>query len=51
MAAAHLLHRRAMLGTGEPLGDIAYACGFRDYSYFVRKFRSQFRDKEEKGPG
>jgi AraC-like DNA-binding protein len=25
--AAHLLHRRALTGTGQPLSEIAYACG------------------------
>jgi AraC family transcriptional activator of tynA and feaB len=40
--AARLLHRRASLGTGQPLSEIAYACGFRDYAHFARKFRRQF---------
>ena len=40
--AARLLHRRASLGTGQPLSEIAYACGFRDYTHFARKFRRQF---------
>jgi AraC family transcriptional activator of tynA and feaB len=40
--AAHLLHRRALLGTGEPLSEIAYACGFRDYGHFARRFRKRF---------
>jgi AraC-like DNA-binding protein len=31
--AAHLLQRRALLRTGEPLSEIAYACGFRDYAH------------------
>jgi AraC family transcriptional activator of tynA and feaB len=39
--AAHLVHRRA-LGTGQPLSEIAYACGFRDYTHFARKFRNRF---------
>ena len=37
--AAHLLHRRALLGTGQPLSEIAYACGFRDYAHFARRFQ------------
>jgi AraC family transcriptional regulator, positive regulator of tynA and feaB len=28
--------------TGQPLSDIAYACGFRDYTYFARGFRQRF---------
>jgi AraC-like DNA-binding protein len=40
--AARLLHRRAQLGTGQPLSEIAYACGFRDYAHFARKFRHRF---------
>ena len=40
--AAGLLHRRALLDTGQPLGEIAYACGFHDYSHFARKFRQRF---------
>ena len=40
--AARLLHRRASLSTGQPLSEIAYACGFRDYSHFSRKFRDRF---------
>jgi AraC-like DNA-binding protein len=40
--AARLLHRRALLGTGQPLSEIAYACGFRDYTHFARKFRDRF---------
>jgi AraC family transcriptional activator of tynA and feaB len=40
--AAHLLLRRAQLGTGQPLSEIAYACGFRDYAHFARKFRHRF---------
>jgi AraC family transcriptional activator of tynA and feaB len=40
--AARLLRRRASLGTGQPLREIAYACGFRDYTHFARKFRCQF---------
>jgi AraC family transcriptional regulator, positive regulator of tynA and feaB len=40
--AARLLDRRATLGSQQPLSDIAYACGFRDYSHFARKFRQRF---------
>jgi len=40
--AAHLLQRRALLRTGKPLSEIAYACGFRDYAHFGRRFRNRF---------
>ena len=40
--AARLVRRRASLGTNLPLGEIAYACGFRDYTHFARKFRRRF---------
>jgi AraC family transcriptional regulator, positive regulator of tynA and feaB len=40
--AAHLLRRRASLGTDQPLAEIGYACGFRDYAHFVRKFRHRY---------
>ena len=40
--AARLLHRRMSLGTRQPLSDIAYACGFHDYTHFARKFRQRF---------
>jgi AraC-like DNA-binding protein len=40
--AAHLLRRRGSLGTGQPLSEIAYASGFRDYTHFARKFRHRF---------
>jgi AraC family transcriptional activator of tynA and feaB len=40
--AALLLQRRASLRTGQPLSEIAYACGFRDYTHFARKFRQRF---------
>jgi AraC-like DNA-binding protein len=40
--AARLLHRRALLGKNQPLSEIAYACGFRDYTHFARKFRHRF---------
>jgi AraC family transcriptional activator of tynA and feaB len=37
--AAHLLRRRASRDSGQPLSQIAYGCGFRDYAHFARKFR------------
>jgi AraC family transcriptional regulator, positive regulator of tynA and feaB len=40
--AARQLQRRALLGSGQPLGEIAYGCGFRDYAHFARKFRRRF---------
>src|ERR1700742_171444 len=40
--AAHLIERRASMKTGQPLSDIAYACGFRDYTHFARGFRRRF---------
>jgi AraC family transcriptional activator of tynA and feaB len=40
--AAHLLHRRGALRTDQPLSEIAYASGFRDYTHFARKFRHRF---------
>jgi AraC family transcriptional regulator, positive regulator of tynA and feaB len=40
--AALLLHRRMALGTRQPLAEIAYACGFRDYTHFARRFRRRF---------
>jgi AraC family transcriptional activator of tynA and feaB len=41
--AARLVRRRAVLGTGQPFSEIAYACSFHDYSHFARKFRRRFR--------
>jgi AraC-like DNA-binding protein len=40
--AAHLLDRRASLNTDQPLSEIAYACGFRDYTHFARKYWRRF---------
>jgi AraC-like DNA-binding protein len=40
--AACLVRRRAVLDTGQPLSEIAYASGFHDYSHFARKFRRRF---------
>jgi AraC-like DNA-binding protein len=28
--------------TGQPLSEIAYVCGFRDYTHFARGFRQRF---------
>jgi AraC family transcriptional activator of tynA and feaB len=40
--AAHLLRRRELLRTCQPISEIAYACGFADHTHFARKFRRQF---------
>ena len=40
--AARLIERRALMKTGQPLSEIAYACGFRDYTHFARGFRQRF---------
>jgi AraC-like DNA-binding protein len=40
--AAYLLHRRAAKGADQPLSEVAYACGFRDYAHFARRFRKRF---------
>ncbi|HEX3415802.1 MAG TPA: helix-turn-helix domain-containing protein [Stellaceae bacterium] len=40
--AAHLLERRASVGIGQHLSEIAHACGFRDYAHFARRFRHRF---------
>jgi AraC-like DNA-binding protein len=40
--ARRLLHRRASLGTNQPLNEIAYLSGFRDYTHFARRFRYRF---------
>jgi AraC-like DNA-binding protein len=40
--AARLIQRRELLGTGQPLSEIAYVCGFRDYTHFARRFRHRF---------
>ena len=40
--AARLLERRSFLKTGQPISEIAYASGFGDYTYFIRKFRRRF---------
>jgi AraC family transcriptional regulator, positive regulator of tynA and feaB len=40
--AARLLGRRESLRNAQPLSEIAYASGFRDYTHFARKFRRRF---------
>ncbi len=40
--AARLLYRRQALHSSQPLSEIAYACGFRDYTHFARRFRRRF---------
>jgi AraC family transcriptional activator of tynA and feaB len=40
--AARLLHRRELLGTRQPISEIAYACGFADHTNFARRFRRRF---------
>jgi AraC-like DNA-binding protein len=40
--AARLLARRTSHAPGQPLNEIAYACGFRDYAHFARRFRDRF---------
>jgi AraC-like DNA-binding protein len=40
--AAHLLQRRTFTDSGQPLSEIAYACGFRDYAHFARRFQKRF---------
>jgi AraC family transcriptional activator of tynA and feaB len=40
--AARLIERRASMKTGQPLAEIAYASGFRDYTHFARGFRRRF---------
>jgi AraC family transcriptional activator of tynA and feaB len=40
--AAQLVRRRGSLNTGQPLSEIAYSCGFRDYTHFARAFRRRF---------
>jgi AraC family transcriptional regulator, positive regulator of tynA and feaB len=40
--AVHLLRRHASLGVDRPLSEIAYSCGFRDYTHFARGFRRRF---------
>jgi AraC family transcriptional regulator, positive regulator of tynA and feaB len=40
--AQRLITWRNRMNTGEPLRNIAYLCGFRDYNYFARLFRRRF---------
>jgi AraC-like DNA-binding protein len=40
--AAGLLNRRTEMQTKLPLVEVARACGYRDYAYFARDFRSRF---------
>lgn len=40
--AGRLLDRRKWLRTREPISEIAYTCGFREYTHFARKFRHRF---------
>jgi AraC family transcriptional activator of tynA and feaB len=40
--AARLIHLRNLTKAGQPLTEIAYACGFQDYAYFARTFRRRF---------
>ena len=40
--AARLLGRRESLRNAQPLSEIGFACGFRDYTHFARKFRHRF---------
>jgi AraC family transcriptional regulator, positive regulator of tynA and feaB len=40
--ASRLLHRRKELASEQPISEIAYACGFCDYTHFARQFRRRF---------
>ncbi len=40
--AARSINRRASMKSGQPLSEIAYACGYRDYNNFARAFRQRF---------
>jgi AraC family transcriptional activator of tynA and feaB len=40
--AKQLLQRRALMRTGQPISEIAHACGFHDCTYFARVFRHRF---------
>ncbi|WP_424631533.1 helix-turn-helix domain-containing protein [Bradyrhizobium sp. SYSU BS000235] len=40
--AARSINRRTSMQSGQPLSEIAYACGYRDYNNFARAFRQRF---------
>ncbi len=40
--AARSIKRRALMKSGQPLSEIAYACGYRDYNNFASAFRQRF---------
>ena len=40
--ALRLVRRRNHMNTRQPLSQIAYICGFSDYTYFARAFRQRF---------
>jgi AraC family transcriptional activator of tynA and feaB len=40
--AARSIKRRASIKSGQPLCEIAYACGYRDYTNFAAAFRQRF---------
>jgi AraC family transcriptional regulator, positive regulator of tynA and feaB len=40
--AAGRLHRRAVLNASQPIKEIAYASGFKDYTHFAKGFRRRF---------
>ena len=40
--AARSIRRRVLLGKHQPLSEIAYECGFRDYTHFSLRFRRRF---------
>jgi AraC family transcriptional activator of tynA and feaB len=40
--AARHLERREQLHSKQPVNEIAYTCGFRNYTHFARQFRRRF---------
>jgi AraC-like DNA-binding protein len=40
--AARLVQFMNLTKSGQPLSEIAYACGFQDYAHFTRAFRRKF---------